>query len=62
MDETQGLKLHNAYMALLVNTVYGDADCDLPLLSWIPRLHKCSYKQRYIAEAAKFLPSLFLKF
>jgi hypothetical protein len=30
-----------------------DEDCDLPLLYLIPTLHKCPYKQRYIAEAAK---------
>jgi len=28
-------------------------DCDLPLLYWIPKLHKCPYKQHYIAGAAK---------
>jgi len=27
-----------------------DENCDLP---WIPKLHKCPYKQRYIAGAAK---------
>ena len=51
MDKTQGLKLY-VYTALLINTVYGDADCDFPLLSWIPKLLKCADKQRYIAEAA----------
>ena len=30
-----------------------DEDCDIPLLYWIPTLHKCPCKQRYIAEAAK---------
>lgn len=34
-------------------------DYDLLLLYWIPKVHKCSYKQRYIARAdkcsAKFL-------
>ena len=28
-------------------------DCDLPLLYWIPILHKCPCKQRYIAGATK---------
>ena len=28
-------------------------DCALLLLYWIPELHKCPYKQRYIAGAAK---------
>jgi len=27
---------------------------DLPSLYWIPKLHKCSYKERYIAGSAKF--------
>ena len=26
---------------------------DLPSLYWIPKLHKCSFKQRYIAGSAK---------
>ena len=30
-----------------------DEDCALLLLYWIPELHKCPYKQRYIAGAAK---------
>ena len=30
-------------------------DCGLPLLYWIPKLYKCSYKQHYIAGAAKSL-------
>jgi hypothetical protein len=30
-----------------------DEDCALPLVYWIPELHKCPYKQRYITEAAK---------
>ena len=30
-----------------------DEDLDLPLLHWIPKLHKCPYKQRYIAGSAK---------
>ena len=30
-----------------------DEDCDLPLLYWIPKLHKCSYRQRQIAEVSK---------
>lgn len=29
-----------------------DEDRDLPLLFWIPKLYKCSYKQRYIAVTA----------
>jgi hypothetical protein len=28
-------------------------DCDLPLLYWIPKLHKSPFKQRYIAGAGK---------
>ena len=24
-------------------------ECDLPSLYWIPKLHKCPYKERYIA-------------
>ena len=31
-----------------------DEDCDLLLLQWILKLHKCSYKQYCIARAAKF--------
>jgi hypothetical protein len=27
---------------------------DLPLLYWIPTLHKCPYKQRYSTGAAKW--------
>jgi hypothetical protein len=53
MDKTQGLKLYDAYTALLTNTVYGEADCDIPLLYWIPKLHKCPYKQRYITGTTK---------
>ena len=53
MDKTQGLKLYDAYTALLTNTVYGEAGCDIPLLYWIPKLHKCPYKQRYITGTAK---------
>ena len=30
-----------------------DEELDLPLLYWIPKLHKCPYKQRYIAGSAK---------
>ena len=30
-----------------------DDDCDLPSLYWIPKLHKCPYKQRFIAGSAK---------
>jgi hypothetical protein len=26
---------------------------DLPSLYWIPKWHKCSFKQRYIAGSAK---------
>jgi len=26
---------------------------DLPYLYWIPKLHKCPYKERYIAGSAK---------
>ena len=28
-------------------------DCNLPLLYWMPRLHKCPCKQGHIADAAK---------
>ena len=30
-----------------------DEELDLPHLYWIPKLHKCPYKQRYIAGSAK---------
>jgi hypothetical protein len=30
-----------------------DEELDLPSLYWIPNLHKCSFKQRYIAGSAK---------
>jgi len=30
-----------------------DEELDLPSLYWIPKLHKCPYKQRYIAGSAK---------
>ena len=30
-----------------------DEELDLPSLYWIPKLHKCPFKQRYIAESAK---------
>jgi hypothetical protein len=30
-----------------------DEELDLPLLYWIPKLHKCHFKQRYIAGSAK---------
>ena len=30
-----------------------DEDCVLDLLYWIPKLHKCPYKQRYITGAAE---------
>jgi hypothetical protein len=30
-----------------------DEDCDLPLLYWTSKLHKCPSKQRYIAGVAK---------
>jgi hypothetical protein len=30
-----------------------DEELDLPSLYWIPRLHKCLFKQRYIAGSAK---------
>ena len=30
-----------------------DEKLDLPPLYWIPQLHKCPYKQRYIAGSAK---------
>ena len=31
-----------------------DDDCDLPSMYWVPKLHKNSYKQRYIAGSAKY--------
>ena len=31
-----------------------DEELDLPSLYWIPKLHKCLFKQRYIAGSAKF--------
>ena len=30
-----------------------DEELDLPSLDWIPKLHKCPFKQRYIAGSAK---------
>ena len=30
-----------------------DKELDLPPLYWIPKLHKCPFKQRYIAGSAK---------
>ena len=30
-----------------------DEELDLPSLNWIPILHKCPYKQRYIAGSYK---------
>ena len=30
-----------------------ESELDLPSLYWIPKLHKCPYKQRYIAGSAK---------
>jgi len=30
-----------------------DKELDLPSLYWIPKLHKCPFKQRYIAGSAK---------
>ena len=30
-----------------------DDELDLPSLYWIPKLHKCPFKQRYIAGSAK---------
>lgn len=30
-----------------------DEDCDLTLLYWIQKLHRCPYKQRNIAGATK---------
>jgi hypothetical protein len=30
-----------------------DEELDLPSLYWIPKLHKCSFKQRYFAGSAK---------
>jgi len=37
-----------------------DEYCDLLLLYWIPKLHKCPYKQRYITGVAKCSIKLFL--
>ena len=33
-----------------------DGELDLPLLYWIPKLHKCPFKKRYIAGSAKCSP------
>jgi hypothetical protein len=30
-----------------------DEELDLPSLYWIPKVHKCHFKQRYIAGSAK---------
>jgi hypothetical protein len=30
-----------------------DEELDLPSLYWIPKFHKCAFKQRYIAGSAK---------
>ena len=45
-----------------------DEELDLPSLYWIPKLHKCPYKQRYIAGSSncstkplfKLLTTIFL--
>ena len=29
-----------------------DSNCDLPFMYWTPKLHKCPYKQRYIAGSS----------
>ena len=34
-------------------TYYVNEELDLPSLYWIPKLHKCPFKQRYIAGSAK---------
>ena len=36
-----------------------DAELDLPSLYWIPKLHKCRYKQHYIAGSANGLTKSF---
>ena len=35
------------------NVSIKDNDCDLPTLYWTPKLHKCSYKQRFISGSAR---------
>ena len=35
------------------NIHFKDTELDLPALYWIPKLHKCPYKQRYIAGSSK---------
>jgi len=32
-----------------LNNSNKDEELDLPPLYWVPKLHKCPYKQRYIA-------------
>ena len=38
-----------------------DEELDLPSLYWIPKLHKCSFKQRYTAGSAKCSTKLLSK-
>jgi hypothetical protein len=38
-----------------------DEELDLPSLYWIPKLHKCLFKQRYIAGYAKCSTKLLSK-
>jgi len=49
-DET--LSSHKSVISSFVLSIK-DNYVDLPYLYWIPKLHKCPYKERYIAGPAK---------
>ena len=46
------LKNHESVLSSFGITV-SDENSNLPSIYWIPKLHKCPYKQRYIAGSAK---------
>ena len=50
---SKGEVIANHTSALLGFGITDDIETDLPLLYWIPKLHKNPYKQRYIAGSAK---------
>ena len=52
MPKDESLQNHHSVM-LTFGISLPEEDIDLPKLYWIPKLHKNSYKQRYIAGSAK---------
>ena len=52
MSKDEILQNHHSMM-LTFGISLQEEDIDLPKLYWIPKLHKNSYKQRYIAGSAK---------